>query len=218
MAVSTLVSSSSNPDGWTSAGETWTYATAATFTVAGDLTTKYSKGDKIKLTQSATVKYFYITGVSHGAGTTTITVAGGTDYTLANAAISSPYFSKEETPNAFPTSFAFTLGFTGFSANPASISAKFSITGNICHLTIRSAVTGTSNSTGFTLTGLPVAAANTIASIGPAQVQNNGTIAVGYIVIDPNETFIYVCINTGGSSWTNSGNKACHIAAISYPF
>lgn len=92
-------------DGWVPAGETWTYASADsptfTFTASGDLTSKYSAGMRVKLTQT-TVKYFIVTKVAHSAGTTTITVYGGTDYTLANAAISSPYFSTHKAPAGFP--------------------------------------------------------------------------------------------------------------------
>ncbi len=92
--------------GWIAAGETWTYASADaptfTFTISGDKTTKYSAGMKIKLTQT-TVKYFIITAVSYSAPNTTVTVYGGTDYTLANAAITSPYFALAGgAPYGFP--------------------------------------------------------------------------------------------------------------------
>jgi hypothetical protein len=95
-------------DGWISAGETWTYASADdptyTFTVAADVTTKYSAGMKIKLTQG-TVKYFIITAVStFSGGNTTITVYGGTDYDLANSAISANAYSMMRTPVGFPMS------------------------------------------------------------------------------------------------------------------
>lgn len=102
--------------GWIAALETWTYAssdTAAggststngvstyTFTITGDLTSKYSAGMKIKLTQTSD-KYFIITKVEHSAGTTTVTIFGGTDYTLANAAITLPYYSMVSSPQGFP--------------------------------------------------------------------------------------------------------------------
>lgn len=95
-------------DGWISAGETWTYASADdptfTFTVASDVTTKYSAGMKIKLTQG-TVKYFIITAVStYSGGNTTITVYGGTDYDLANSAISANAYSMMKSPQGFPMS------------------------------------------------------------------------------------------------------------------
>jgi hypothetical protein len=92
-------------DGWTASGETWTYASADsptfTFTISGDKTTKYKAGQRIKLTQT-TAKYFIITKVAYSAPNTTVTIYGGTDYTLANAAITSPYYSREKAPFGFP--------------------------------------------------------------------------------------------------------------------
>jgi len=54
------------------------------------------------LTQSSTIKYFLITGVSFSSPNTTITLYGGTDYTLANSTISNIYFSTEKAPLGFP--------------------------------------------------------------------------------------------------------------------
>ena len=93
-------------NGWIPAGETWTYAGADdptfTFKVSADVTGKYSAGMKIKLTQT-TVKYFIITAVSaYSGGYTTITVYGGTDYDLANATITTPYYSTQKAPQGFP--------------------------------------------------------------------------------------------------------------------
>lgn len=93
--------------GWTPAGETWTYASSTTFTVSGNQTGKYQKGDKVKLTQT-TVKYFYITNVVYSSPNTTVTVSGGDDYSLANAAITLPYYSKAVNPQGFPRWFRWT--------------------------------------------------------------------------------------------------------------
>lgn len=94
-------------DGWIDTGETWTYASAdsPTFkaTISGNKTSKYSVGMKVKLTQT-TVKYFFITAISYSSGTglTTVTLYGGTDYTLTSAAISGVYYSMYKSPYAFP--------------------------------------------------------------------------------------------------------------------
>lgn len=91
--------------GWITAGETWTYASADspsfTFTISGDKRDKYSVGMKIKLTQGS-VKYFIITAVSYSGGNTTITVYGGTDYTLTSATITNPFYSTVKAPQGFP--------------------------------------------------------------------------------------------------------------------
>lgn len=93
-------------DGWASANEAWTYASADdptfTFTVAADVTTKYSPGMRVRLVQTTT-KYFIVTAVStYSGGNTTITVYGGSDYDLVNAAISSNYYSVAKAPLGFP--------------------------------------------------------------------------------------------------------------------
>lgn len=90
-------------DGWISRGDTWTYASASTFTVAGDVTTVFTRGVKLKLTQT-TVKYFYVISSSYGAPNTTITITGFGVYTLANAAITNNYFSRDQTPSGFDLS------------------------------------------------------------------------------------------------------------------
>lgn len=91
-------------NGWIPAGETWTYASATTFRISGDKTSKYQKGDKIKLTQTS-VKYFYIIGVSYTSPNTTITVTGGSDYSLTNATITNNFYSRQEAPLGYPAYF-----------------------------------------------------------------------------------------------------------------
>lgn len=85
---------------------TWSYSTAdaPTFviSIADNVTTLIGVGDRIKLTQT-TEKYFIVTAVgSYGGGVTLVTVYGGTDYTLANAAITSPHYSHVKSPFGFP--------------------------------------------------------------------------------------------------------------------
>lgn len=90
-------------DGWIPGTGTWTYSSAdsPTFVISTstDLTGVIGLGYRIKLTQT-TAKYFIVTAIT----SSTITVYGGTDYTLANAAISSPYYSPVKSPFGFPMS------------------------------------------------------------------------------------------------------------------
>jgi hypothetical protein len=122
--------------GWVPANETWTYASATTFTISGDKTDKYQKGDKIKLTQT-TAKYFYIIGVSYSNPNTTVTVTGGSDYSLANASITNPFYSKIENPQGFPGWFNYSTTISGttsmtWSTTTATGSA-FCIKGKTCY-------------------------------------------------------------------------------------
>lgn len=103
-------------DGWVDPSETWTYASATTITVPTGAASKYAVGDKIKLTQT-TVKYFYVTAVAD----TLLTVTAGTDYTVANAAITSPYYSKVESPVGHPIWFADTPTVSGLTSPNYSV-------------------------------------------------------------------------------------------------
>lgn len=87
-------------DGWSGvSGLTYSSADSPTFVAAtaSNLTASIGVGDRIKLTQT-TVKYFIVTAID----STTMTLYGGTDYTLANAAISSAYYSHTRSPVGFP--------------------------------------------------------------------------------------------------------------------
>lgn len=104
-----LIDYTTEASGWLAAGETWVYASwtagthIGTFTIAGvDKTSKYYVGMRVKITQSTGgIKYGIITKSAFSTDTT-ITVDFGTDYTLNNEAISSPYFSLAKVPAGFP--------------------------------------------------------------------------------------------------------------------
>jgi hypothetical protein len=111
----TLIGPSAALDAWISDANTWTYSSVdgptGVVTINADLTGVIGLGDRIKFTQT-TVKYFIVTKISVSAGTTTLTFYGGTDYTLANAAITSPSYSHAKVPFGFnpdPTKWTQTL-------------------------------------------------------------------------------------------------------------
>lgn len=131
------------PD-WMSIPYTCTYASATSFTVPANLTGILSVGDKIRLTQT-TVKYFYVTGLSVSNGVTTVTVTGGSDFSLMNAAITSPCFSKIENPTGFPPFFNWNSAYyaIGGSATISNISpaANFWLVGHHAHIKISTSLT-----------------------------------------------------------------------------
>lgn len=116
--------------GWTVVSDTWTYASSTTITVPTNATTRYAKGDKIRLVQSGTTKYFSVASVA----ATLLTVTGGTDYTVANAAIASPAVSRDASPVGFPDAFNYTPTYTGFSGSVSTNFAYFSLKGSMCDL------------------------------------------------------------------------------------
>lgn len=88
-------------DGWTPDSDTWAYVSATSFKIIGkDVRVRFPIGTKLKLTQTS-VKYFYVVSVAYSTDTT-ITVTGGSLYTLTNAAITNPFYSYSETPQDYP--------------------------------------------------------------------------------------------------------------------
>jgi len=127
--------------GWVGANETWTYASADaptyTFTISGDVTDKYSEGMRIRLFQTGTAyKYFIITKVAYSAPNTTVTVYGGTDYTLTNATIYDPCFSMLKAPIGFPLNPAKWTVTTTYSSDTAQASPSASTWYNVGSVTI----------------------------------------------------------------------------------
>lgn len=105
-----------NWNGWINPDETWTYVSASTFTVPGDQTAKYTKGTRLKWTQT-TVKYGVVVSSAY-TSLTTVTIAVNTDYTIANDAITNNYYSYMASPQGYPMFFT------------TSATEKISVTGN----------------------------------------------------------------------------------------
>ena len=205
--------------GWADADETWTYASATTFTISGDQTGKYSAGMRIKLTQT-TVKYFVITAVSYGAPNTTVTVNGGGTYTLANAAISANYYSSANTPLSFP--HFMTPQYTNWAdwtSNPSGWTGTVTTIARYCQIgklvTCIIQFVGTSNQTYATF-ALPVAS-NQTCSIPIARAFDAGTgvNTSPWMQLTAASTTV-TCYSSGaGAIWTNSGAKYIY-AVFSY--
>lgn len=88
-------------DGWCYDTDTWVYVSATSFKVTGkDVRYKFPKGTKIKLVQTTT-KYFYVVATAYSTDTT-ITITGGSDYTLASATISGQAYSYADSPQNYP--------------------------------------------------------------------------------------------------------------------
>ncbi len=146
--IDTHIASTSNPhsvtaaqagaiptDGWQAASQSWTYASADDpiyqVYVSGDVTAdaNYKLGNKIKCTNNSTTFYGFIMKVGaydSGNNRTPVDVYGGTDYDLANSAITAPYISKVKSPDGFPTSPAKWTVETNTSNSPAKSSPTVS--------------------------------------------------------------------------------------------
>lgn len=144
-------------DGWIDGSAyTWTYASASTFTIAGvDLTTTFTKGTRLKFTQT-TAKYAVVVSSSFSTDTT-VTIAVNTDYTIANAAITANYYSYEVNPQGYPSYFNDTGGwdleFGGTNAaNTTVAKCKFAMIGKTIHAMISYTFSGDPGTGALTIT------------------------------------------------------------------
>lgn len=142
-------------DGWISTALTLTYASASTVTVAGDQTTIFTKGTRVKFTQT-TVKYYTVVSSSYSSPNTTITFAVNTDYTVANAAISAISYSYCANPQGYPILFTTSatekifimgnkmtkIGTGTIVANGSASGAATTVTYNTAFASILSVMTG----------------------------------------------------------------------------
>jgi hypothetical protein len=93
-------------DGWIAAPAlTYVAADAPVYTAtcAGDYSAIIMAGMRIKLIQGGSVKYFIVVKSEYSAPNTTLTLYGGTNYTLG-ATITYPYYSMLKAPAGFPLS------------------------------------------------------------------------------------------------------------------
>lgn len=158
--------------GWILDSDTWVYVSATQFKITGkDVTAKFPVGTKIKLTQT-TVKYFYVTAATFSTDTT-VTVTGGSNYSLANATITDPYYSYVETPQGFPEWFNWT--FSSITASGSMtvsnvsyvVTPRFKINGRWLTLKFRVDMTlgGTASNT-IIFTGIPAPTLGTTQYLG----------------------------------------------------
>ena len=122
--------------GWSPLADTLVYSVAAnplfTFTVTGDMTTTYTTGAKIKLTQGGVVRYFKIlrsycfvlSGQGPGGADITntyVVVDGGSAQVLVNSTITLPFISRANLPSGFPIELE-KEGWTGINESVAYFS------------------------------------------------------------------------------------------------
>lgn len=85
--------------------DTWTYASANSITVPGDMTGTYWPGMRVALKQG-TIKFFVIDKVEYSSPNTTITLNGFGIYSLTNNTISAHIDTLEACPEGFPAAAA----------------------------------------------------------------------------------------------------------------
>ena len=163
-----ITSKASSFDGWVKVTDSWSYASSTTVTVPSDASTKFSVGDKVKFDQTST-KYFYVTAVS----STVLTLNAGSDYTVANAAISNIYYSKAASPLSFPQWFNFTPTLTNVTTGNGTLAARFCMNGKTVRARGVFTMGSTSSIAGAIAIALPITA-NTTAMQASAMIIGQG--------------------------------------------
>jgi hypothetical protein len=185
--------------GWVPDSATWTYAGATTFTVSGDVTTRFPVGTKLKLTQTS-IKYFYVIAASYSAPNTTVTITGGSDYTLASAAITSPNFSYMASPQGFPQWFnCVPILSQGASSNIAKTVnlAYFAMKGREVTFHFNFNITGTGTAGSNIAVSLPITAA--------AYATNYDAQGLGNYLDQGTASYTcFICGSTGSADQMNS--------------
>ncbi len=93
--------------GWGCAEHSWTYASATTFTVAGNLTKLYQAGTKLRWKEGATQKFGNVIASVYSNPNTTVTISPSVDYAFTNTTLTDRYFSKSEIPEDWPEWFVY---------------------------------------------------------------------------------------------------------------
>ena len=199
-------------DGWVTDASTWTYASASTFTIAGDKTAIFMAGTRLKWTQT-TVKYGVVISSSYSNPNTTVTIAVNSNYVVTNAAISATYYSYANPPD-YPDYFDFVTTFTGFTATVPVVVYHYAIIGHTCMISISTASQGTSNATTFTAT-MPVTSKNVANywqyGTAPFAYDNTAVINTAVCWTSPGSNILYIYKSAASAAWTTSGSKSADV-------
>lgn len=187
--------------GWVADTNTWTYASSTTFTVTGNQTATFINGVKLRFKQGGSYKYVTVSSSAFGA-TTTVTVYGND--TIANSAITDNYYSYLQNPQSFNGAWTpYTSVLTGFSGSPTQ-SCVYDQYGKTVNAFL--SITGTSNTTGFTLT-LPVAAKSARVYTFPRCIDNGSYITGGILTTTAGSVTATINTSNAGGTWTAANNK-----------
>jgi hypothetical protein len=167
--------------GWINQSETWTYASASTFTVPGDWTAIYKVGMRVSWVQT-TRKYGIVVSSSYGAPNTTVTIAVNTDYVIANAAITEPAYSYLSDPLGFPGWFAFTPTWTNLTVGAASQASKYTVVGKILFFVLNIVFAADTSISGDVSFALPIDAATATGSGGCRLFDATGLNYIGSFI------------------------------------
>lgn len=118
--------------GWEEPDEIWSYSSSTQITVPTGASSRFAVGDRIRFKQGGSYKYYVVYGIPSA---TTVNISGGTDYTVANSAITDIGVSRHPAPIGFPSYFNYQPTLTtqaGGLANTTRLYAYFNLIGKQC--------------------------------------------------------------------------------------
>ena len=181
--------------GWTEVSDTWTYLTAAKFTIPSDGTTIYNTGMKIRWAQGGGYKY----GVCLLLTATVLTIFDTPDYVVDNAAVTNIAYSFEANPYGFPNDFSFLPNIANLTSTSGTFEAFYNVQGRRVqgHLSF---TFGASSAIGGSLTLTLPAGADTYTKntpIGMARFKDaTGGDAAGGVIFSSGIIAVYVASGT----------------------
>jgi hypothetical protein len=188
--------------GWILRPETWTRTGDHTFTMAGDWTSIYRKGVRVRYYDGAT-DYGTIRLSSHSAGTTTITLASNTDYAMAATTIFNRYISFDADPEGFPDFFNFSV--TGIASNTGTVTLTAT---SICKF--KPMLTGMIDCVVQWTGTITVAAPNQIVWDLPVPVLDSSSYPVTAATLDTTASTVVALGAANGNSVLGAANR-CQI-------
>lgn len=198
-ATATQLNATANisTDGWTADTDTWVYVSASSFKIAGkDVTTKFTAGTRLKFTQT-TVKYAVVVSSAFSTDTT-VTIAVNTDFTIADAAITLPYYSYQLKPQGYPDWFNFTPGWTNLTPGSGTNTGSFSMIGKTVHFRTYF-VFGAGSAVGDVYLTLPITIGTYTggqAQIGRVTITDSLTATYVATIFATRELLVYVASGT----------------------
>lgn len=187
-----------NDDGWRVLPDCVYQSSTSVLFAPGVISGVLSKGMKIKFTNASTVKYFVVTNIATDGGSNNIVFLDGMNgATVANSAITLPYYSTQESPYLFPQKEV--LLFNGSVATSVTISEVYT---NFKELRIiylwvdayGTTVVDTANTThNFTVVRQGLIGGAYKIQVGAAKITLSGTTVAG---------------TSAGNTYTNSLNSS----------
>jgi len=179
--------------GWVEVSDTWAYASATTITVPTNATEFYQKGDRVRLKQGGAYKYYYIVTVA----ATLLTVTGGSDYTVANAAITDIAISRSFRPFGFPQRFDYVPTFAALTLGNGTLVSQFSICDGWVDVFLRLTFGSTTAVTGASRFSPPVTMVGTIFDVLGSGLALDNDVTLRHVLVPTINTTTEISINRG---------------------